>query len=159
MHMIINIYSKSSNEIARILSNFHGNSFVFEGIPFPCFEAFVQCLKFPDPEEQLLVAQMDAKAAKEKGRTQRWQETGLVYWKGRPIDRYGREYRELLDRAYDALCENEEFADALLRSKGNILIHTIGKNRKTATVLTAYEFCSMLARKRRMLSARQKGNP
>lgn len=128
--MIINIYSKSNNEIARKLSNFYPNLFCFD-IEFSCFESFVRCLKFSAPEERMKVVRMEAKEAKEAGQKQQWQENGgWLYWQGKPINRYGKEYRQLLDQAYDALCENADFADALRKSKGRILVHTIGKPRK-----------------------------
>ena len=149
--MIINIYSKSNNEIARKLSNFYPHRFSF-GLEFSCFESFVQCLKFSDPDEQRAVAQMDAKTAKAAGQTQHWQENGgWLYWQGKPINRYQKEYHQLMDRAYDALCQNAEFTDALRRSKGRILVHTIGKIKKKDTVLTSIEFCRILTRKRRKL--------
>lgn len=151
MFGVINIYSKSKNEIARKLSNFYSHSFVFEGQSFPCFESFLQCLKFSDPDEQIAVASMDAKEAKKKGQTRNWQASGYLYWSGQPINRYGKEYQELLARAYDALCTNQFFAEALCRSRGKLLIHTIGKLRKRNTVLTSFEFCKILVQKRRKL--------
>lgn len=152
MFGIINIYSKSGNEIGQKLSNFYPHTFTFGGIEFGSFEAFVQCLKFSDPVAQIKVAGMDAKSAKAAGQTQHWQENGgWLYWQGKPINRYGQEYQQLLDQAYDALCQNTEFADALRSSRGQILIHTIGRLRKQDTVLTSIEFCSILTRKRRKL--------
>lgn len=152
MFGIINIYSKSGNEIGQKLSNFYPHTFTFGGIEFGSFEAFVQCLKFSDPEEQMKVAGMDAKSAKAAGQTQHWQENGgWLYWKGRTINRYGREYQRLLDQAYDALCQNAKFADALRRSRRPLLIHTIGKLRRKDTALTSIEFCRILTRKRRKL--------
>lgn len=150
--MFINIYSKSNDEIARKLSNFYPHQFYFD-VEFSCFETFLQCLKFSDPEEQMKVAHMDAKAAKAEGHMQHWQENGgWLYWKGQAINRYGQEYQQLLDQSYDALlCQNAEFAEALRRSRGKILIHTIGRFRKRDTVLTSIEFCSILTRKRRKL--------
>lgn len=75
-----------------------------------------------------------------------------MYWKGHAINRYGREYQLLLDQAYDALCQNADFADALCRSHGKILFHSAGKQlNKKKTVLTAFEFCGILTRKRRKL--------
>ena len=157
MFGIINIYSKSGNEIGQKLSNFYPHIFTLEGIEFGCLEAFLQCLKFSNPEEQMKVAGMDAKSAKAAGQTQHWQENGgWLYWKGRTINRYGQEYQQLLDQAYDALCQNAEFSDALRRSRGQILIHTIGKLRRRDTVLTSIEFCRILTRKSRKLL--QKGN-
>jgi len=151
MFRVINIYSKSSNEIGRKLSNYSPHSFYLDGIAFSCFESFLQCIKFSDPEEQAAVSGMEARAAKAKGSTRNWQSSGWLYWKGQPINRYSPEYRALLSRAYDALCENETFADALCRSRGDLLIHSIGKLRKKATVLTTFEFIGMLTKKRRKL--------
>lgn len=153
MFGIINIYSKSRSDVGRKLSNFFPNSFNFAGVEFNCCEAFIQCLKFSDPEEQMKVARMNAKEAKAAGQKQHWQENGgWLYWQGKPINRYGKEYQQLLDQAYGALCENAEFADALRRSRGKILIHSVGKQlNKKKTVLTAFEFCSILTRKRRKL--------
>lgn len=152
MFGIINIYSKSRNEIGQKLSNFFPHTFIFEGIEFSSFESFVQCLKFSNPEEQMNVAGMDAKSAKAAGQTQHWQENGgWLYWKGHAINRYGQEYQRLLEQAYDALCQNVAFADALRRSRGRMLIHTIGKLRRKDTVLTSIEFCRILTRKRRKL--------
>ena len=159
MFGVINIYSKSKNETARKLSNFYSHSFVFEGQHFPCFESFLQCLKFSDPDEQLAVASMNAKEAKEKGQTKNWQASGYLYWKGKPINRYSTEYQQLLSRAYDALCENQVFAEALCQSRGKLLIHTIGKQiRKRNTVLTSFEFCKILMQKRSKLLRNKKFN-
>lgn len=151
MFGLINIYSKSKNEVSRKLSNFYHHDFVFDGQAFSSFESFIQCLKFSDPDEQLAVASMCAKEAKEKGQSRDWQTSGYLYWKGQAINRYGREYQQLLNHAYDALCENAEFAEALRRSKGRLLIHTIGKNRRKDSVLTQIEFCRILMKKRRRL--------
>lgn len=152
MFGVINIYSKSKKELARKLSNFYPHSFYFEGQHFQCFEAFLQCLKFSDPDEQLAVANnIDAKEAKKMGQTRIWQASSFLYWKGQPINRYGKEYQELLSHAYDALCENQVFAEALCRSRGKLSIHTIGKLRKRNTVLTSFEFCKILMQKRRKL--------
>lgn len=151
MFGLINIYSKSKNTVARKLSNFYPNEFVFEEQVFPSFESFLQCLKFSDTDEQLAVASLNAKEAKGKGQERNWQISGYLYWKGQPINRYGKEHQELLNRAYDALCENRDFAEALRKSRGNLLIHTVGKLRKKNTVLTSFEFCMILMQKRRKL--------
>lgn len=111
MFGIINIYSKSKNEVSRKLSNFYHHEFEFDGQTFPCFESFLQCLKFSDPDEQLAVASMKAKEAKEKGQTRNWQTSGYLYWKGQPVSRYGKEYLELLDRAYDLISKIDDFIE------------------------------------------------
>lgn len=155
----INIYSKSPNEVAKKLSNFYPYMFEVDGVSFKCYESFIQCLKFSDPDEQMKVAQMEAKEAKAAGQKQHWQKNGgWLYWQGDAINRYSKQYNQLVERAYDCLCQNPEFSDTLCRSHG-ILIHTIGigKIRKKDTVLTSIEFCTILMKKRRKLRKNKKG--
>lgn len=80
MFGIINIYSKSKKEIMRELSNFYPHKFVFEDQLFPYIKAFIQCLKVSDPDEQLAVAQLEAKVARRQ--TKNWQASRWLYWKG-----------------------------------------------------------------------------
>lgn len=153
---VINIYSKSENWIAQSLSNFASHEFVLEGHRISCFEAFLQSMKFADPEIQQSVLRMSGKEAKQAGAQQQWEQAGWLYWNGRGYRRNSREYRRLLERAYDALLENPDFREALLASRGKLLIHTIGRYRHT--VLSVPEFCGILMKKRRRLLREMKKN-
>ena len=79
-----------------------------------------------------------------KGRNKNWQEKQTLYWRGKPIKRDSDEYQDLLNRAYNAMYENTKFKAALEASKGATLTHSMGKNKKSETVLTTQEFCSRL---------------
>jgi hypothetical protein len=57
----------------------------------------------------------------------------------------------LLDRAYDALAENEGFRKALLATGKATLTHSIGRTSINETVLTRSEFCSRLTEIRNRL--------
>lgn len=149
MFGIINIYSKSDHCIAQALSNFAEHEFSFDNTRIACFEAFLQSLKFSDPEDQKKILNLSGKEAKKAGSTQKWEDSGWLYWNGCAYRRNSREYRLLLERAYDALLENPDFRAALIASKGKLLIHTIG--RMQHTVLTSPEFCWILMEKRRQL--------
>ena len=135
--------------MANSLSNFAEHEFVLDGIQISCFEAFLQSLKFSEPEAQKAVLCMSGKEAKKAGSAQQWENSGWLYWNGCAYRRDSREYRLLLERAYDALLENPNFRAVLVASKGKLLIHTIGRMRHT--VLTSLEFCWILMKKRRQL--------
>lgn len=146
--MFIDIHSKGAYP-ADALSNFAPHRFELDGVQIACMEAFLQSLKAPTAGEQEAVCQMDAKAAKAYGETHPWQDTGVLQWRGRFFSRYGREYRTLLCRAYDALLENENFRQALRSSGHRPLKHSIGKLRRKDTCLTTLEFVGLLYRARR----------
>lgn len=146
---VINIYSKSENWIARSLSNFAAHEFVLDGYRISCFEAFLQSMKFSDSGMQQTVLCMSGKEAKQAGAQRQWEQKGWLYWNGRVYRRRSREYRLLLERAYDALLENDDFRNVLIASRGKLLIHAIGRYRHT--VLSVPEFCGILMKKRRKI--------
>ena len=147
--MIVNIYSKGPYP-ADALSNFAPHTFDFDGFDqIPYMEAFLQSLKFRDPQQQRQVLYLPAVEAKEAGTAQGWNR--YLYWKGQPIDRYGKAYGQLLEQAYRRLLLNDGFRRALRDSKGKLLLHTIGKTRRRSTVLTWWEFVGLLHRLRREL--------
>lgn len=146
---VINIHSKGKNGIARALSNFAAHEFWLDGYRIACFEAFLQSMKFRDPQMQQRILGMCGRDAKQAGSQQDWEQSGWLYWNGQGFHRNSREYRLLLERAYDALLENGDFRNALIASRGKLLIHTIGRYRHT--ILTVPEFCGILMKKRRRL--------
>ncbi len=130
---------------ANALSNFSPHTFVLDGVVCNSFEGFIQSVKFKSPEMQVAVCALVGKAAKFKGKGKKWFRTQILYWRGVEIERESDEYQELLDRAYNAMYEqSQSFRKALAASVGATLTHTMGKNKKSETVLTTQEFCSRL---------------
>ena len=145
--MFINIHSTGKYP-ADALSNFAPHVFSFDGhAAIPCMEAFLQSLKFEDPHEQLRVLAMPAKEAKRVGSNQRWHR--FLYWNGRKIDRFSVDYIQLLESAYRCLMQNPTFLQAMIDSKGHLLLHTIGKTFRRNTVLTWWEFVGLLHKLRK----------
>ena len=130
------------------LSNFAPHPFVIDGIQCASMEGFLQSLKFESPEMQEFVCSLVGKKAKFKGKGKRWQRTQTLWWRGEPIKRDSEEYQNLLDRAFDALNENEGFRAALGATGNAVLTHSIGKKNEKETVLTAKEFTSRLTKLR-----------
>ncbi len=136
---------------ASSLSNFSPHPFVIDGIHCASMEGFLQSLKFKSPEMQVHVCTLVGRAAKAKGRLKNWRVEQKLYWRGEAIDRHSQEYQKLLDRAYEALFQNEGFRRALKASGITALKHSMGKNNPSDTVLTVQEFCSRLERLRSKL--------
>jgi predicted NAD-dependent protein-ADP-ribosyltransferase YbiA (DUF1768 family) len=126
------------------LSNFAPHPFVFDGVECNSMEGLLQSFKFSNPEMQKEICKLIGKQAKFKGKKKKWFKTQTLYWKGEEFKRDSDEYQKLLDRAYDALSTNEGFKRALLATGNAILTHTIGKTKRSETVLTRAEFCSRL---------------
>lgn len=148
--VFINIYSKGRYP-ADALSNFAPHRFDFDGFDnIPCMEAFLQSLKCSDPVQQRQMLYLCAKEAKERGGNIEW--NGVLTWKGQLIDRFSKDYTALVERAYRALLANDDFRRALAASKGKILLHTIGKTRRSQTVLTWWEFVGVLHKLRKELN-------
>src|SRR5271167_2627224 len=136
------------------LSNFAPHPFVFDDVPVSSMEGLLQAFKFDKEHIQVEVCKLVGKAAKSRGRPRNWQERQTLYWKGVDYHREGDEYQLLLDRAYQAMCDqNEGFRKALLATQNAVLDHSIGRSKKKETVLTKSEFCSRLMFLRAQLQA------
>jgi hypothetical protein len=113
-------------------------------------EGFLQSLKEPDPLIQKEICQLVGIEAKNWGNEHNvaWKETQTLWWQGCEHDRHGVEYQELLDRAYAALFQNNDFRKALAATAHEVLTHSIGKSDPFQTILTEEEFCSRLMKLR-----------
>jgi predicted NAD-dependent protein-ADP-ribosyltransferase YbiA (DUF1768 family) len=129
---------------AGTLSNFAPHPFVIDGVECNSMEGFLQSLKFESVEMQRYVCTLVGKAAKFKGKKKKWFQKQELYWNGQTFKRDSEEYQNLLNRAYNALYENAKFRKALEATGHATLTHSIGKNKKSETVLTTQEFCSRL---------------
>lgn len=137
---------------ASALSNFAPHPFVLDGVEIASMEGFLQSLKCPYPAVQAEMCKLVGRAAKARGKGYKWQRTGKLHWKGKEIDRYGREYQDLLNHAYSQLYAQSESFRAALRATGDAtLTHSIGRSKESETVLTASEFCGRLSKLRAAL--------
>lgn len=135
---------------AGALTNFAPYDFEIDGIKCASMEGFLQSLKTSNLFLQTEVCQLVGIEAKRWGEEHNvaWKETQKLYWRGCEYRRHGHEYQELLDRAYEALFQNEDFKKALLATGQEVLTHSIGKSDPSNTILTEEEFCSRLMKLR-----------
>ena len=135
------------------LSNFAPHPFIFDGVECNSMEGLLQSFKFDKPHIQIEVCKLVGRKAKFRGkkRNKAWKRVQKIWWKGQEFDRHGKEYQDLLDRAFNALAQNIGFRKALLATGKSPLTHSIGKSRKPETVITEREFCSRLKKIRSKL--------
>lgn len=143
--------SSGSGYPASSLSNFAPHEFIIDDVKCASMEGFLQSLKFQNPDMQKYVCSLVGKTAKFKGKNKKWQKTGNLYWQGKIIPRNSESYQELLDKAYNALAQNQSFKKALLATGNATLTHNMGKNKTSETVLTKTEFVSRLTKIRTAL--------
>jgi len=132
---------------ASALSNFAPHRFVYDDEESASMEGFLQSLKFSNPEVARSVRQLVGLAAKKRGskRNDAWQRARCLWWKGEPVDRFGQAYQDLLDGAFRAMFDQSDSArKALLASGTATLTHSIGRRKKSETILTTSEFCGRL---------------
>lgn len=129
------------------LSNFAPHPFALDGIEIASMEGFLQSLKFKNIDMQKYVCSLVGRTAKFKGKEKKWWKNQTLYWQGKEYKRDSKDYQILLNRAYNALYQNESFKKALHSTSG-ILSHSIGKNDESKTVLTQAEFCGRLMKLR-----------
>jgi predicted NAD-dependent protein-ADP-ribosyltransferase YbiA (DUF1768 family) len=133
----------------EFLSNFMAYFFVFRGFEISCMEGLIQALKFPLLDKQCRVMTLVGIKAKRKGQKKKWYLDHILYWQGQPIDRFSKEYIDLIEEAFVCMFEqNDKFRQALLATGTKKLIHSHGKSDPRYTVLTEDEFVSILTRLR-----------
>jgi hypothetical protein len=136
------------NDIGKVLSNFSEFHFIVDGIFCASMEGFLQSLKFEDQNKQIEVCKLIGLKAKFKGKKKKWFKKQILYWNNKTIKRDSVEYQFLLDKAFTQLFNNKEYKENLIKTKGFILTHKIGKNKIEETVLTTEEFCDRLMKLR-----------
>ena len=141
----INVTSALKNPYSKMLSNLYHYDFTFEHNKFGSLEGFFQGIKFKDKKLQKQVFKyygLDALASKGAS-DYNWKEEGIIYWRGKPIDRFSLEYDELVKRIYIAAIQNKLYRNALINCPKPI-VHIIGDEKKEDSVFTRYEFEYML---------------
>lgn len=137
----INVGYKHSGQYAKVLSNLFHYQFEFRGKKLNSIESFFQGIKFKDIEMQNLVFEYDSLNSNyvKVCSGYDWKETGNIYWQGKEINRYSKEYDDLVDELYISAIQNPLYRNAL-KTCNREIIHTMGGKEKMETVFTRYEF-------------------
>lgn len=151
----IDIWSKNAYP-ADVLSNLCSNGFRFEGMICGSMEGLLQSLKYKELDKQRQVCSMKGKNAR-KRTINSWQTDQVVWWKGKPIDRQGKEFQVLVRNAYQAMFnQNDRFRTALMSTRYIKLYHSRGESNSFKTILTEKEQCDILIDMRENYDQRDK---
>lgn len=135
-----------SKGFEKALSNLYNYPFKFQGVKCSSIESFIRSLVEPDPVMQIAICKLqgiNANAIKEA--LLDWREEQILYWKDKPYKRNSDSYANLMFSAFEEMYkQNKLFKLILERTKGSILIHSMGKNDLAETLLTEKEYISIL---------------
>ena len=137
----INVGYKHRDSLAKVLSNLFPYEFEFKGKKLSSIESFFQGIKFKDINMQNYVfaySGLDSNRVKVCSGYD-WKVTGKLYWQGQEIDRYSKEYDDLIDELYISAIQNPLYRN-VLKTCDLYIMHSIGGKEKTDTVFTRYEF-------------------
>lgn len=127
----INVGYKHSGPYAKVLSNLFHYQFEFRGKKLNSIESFFQGIKFKDVEMQNLVFEYDSLNSNyvKVCSGYDWKETGNIYWQGKEINRYSKEYDDLVDELYISAIQNPLYRNAL-KTCNREIIHTMGEKKR-----------------------------
>ncbi len=137
----INVGYKYKGPYAKVLSNLFPYEFEFRGKKLKSIESFFQGIKFKDINMQNLVfnySGLDSNYVKVCSGYD-WKENGILYFQGKEINRFSKEYDNLVDELYISAIQNPLYRN-ILKTTTRDIIHTMGGKSKEETVFTRYEF-------------------
>lgn len=157
----LNVFSKSSEPLARALSNFAHTPFELDGVQYASVEAFYQSLKFEDPYKRAEIALLwgnYAKAAAKKAEPAKH-----TTYMGTTISLGSDEHYALLERAIRAKLEqNPVIMRVFSESKSRPIVHETGMKMKPQTdnsPFPSHVFTRLLTEIRDSLMIEPRSNP
>ncbi|MBE5739005.1 MAG: hypothetical protein E7354_04695 [Clostridiales bacterium] len=139
----INIGYNFKNSLSRTLSNLYPIRFRFRGKWVNSIEGVLQGIKHKDKKTQNLIFKysgLDAYHTRGSNTLDFWGETQTLYWQGKPMKRDSEEYQTFLDELYLSAIKNPLYKKCLLSTEDKYLLHHIGRENQSETVLTRFEF-------------------
>ncbi len=131
------------NSVSRVLSNLYPIQFKFRGKWVNSIEGVLQGIRYKDRHIQNLILKysgLDAYHTRSANLIDLWMNTQILYWQGKPIKRQSNEYQKFLCELYLSASTNPIYKNTILSTDNKHLIHHIGYEDDTQTVLTRFEF-------------------
>jgi len=141
----INVGYKLKGSFSKTLSNLYPYEFKFRGKRVKSIESVFQGIKFKDEKAQNLMFNyygLDSNNIR-VATDYDWKESGNIYWQGKAINRFSKEYDDFLDELYVSAISNPLYR-GMLKNVDKYILHSMGKVNKEDTVFTRYEFERML---------------
>lgn len=146
---IINIYSRSSRWVERMLSNFAHTPFVLDEHEIASVEGFHQGIKYEDFDLRVKIFGLHGIKAKQRGKEANTMKSGYVYWGSRDsVQKIRWQSKEYLDLYYRALLakfsQNQEAKAALLSTGEAYFSHNVRRNQNDFDAFQKTHFCKSL---------------
>lgn len=138
----INVGYKFHGPMPKVLSNLFHYEFVFRGFKLNSAEGIFQGFKVKDKKAQRYLFRYygldsnNIKAASDFD----WKGEGAVYFQGKRIDRFSKEFDDFIDEMYVSLLQNPLYRNSLKNAGDKYILHALGTKEKEKTVFTRYEF-------------------
>ncbi|MDO5557201.1 MAG: hypothetical protein Q4G05_03040 [Clostridia bacterium] len=141
----INVGYNLRGDFSQTLSNLFPYEFIFRGKKLKCIENFFQGLNFKNKKEQnLLFKYFGTQNIRVKcATTYNWKDSGIVYWQGKGINRFSKEYDDIVDELYICAIQNPLYRSILKKCDKDI-IHSMGKDNKRDSTYTRLELETQL---------------
>ena len=138
----VNVGYKLHGSLPKILSNLFPYKFYFKGQILSSAESFFQGIKFKNVKAQkqiFLLSGLDSNNIK-AAQDYHWKDTGIIYFLGKPYNRFGADYENLVDEMYVSLLQNPLFKNALMAVGNKYILHALGEQNPKETVFSRFEF-------------------
>ena len=146
----LNVYSRSDEEIGRLLSNFAHTPFTLDGVTYASIEGFYVALKFLDEDKRARMATLYGPVAKNIGK-----KSTLVTtcYRGEWFELGSETHHALIKRAIRAKLEaHPEMARAFVATRPRPIVHETGRPDPVGARFPAAVFCRILTELREELA-------
>jgi predicted NAD-dependent protein-ADP-ribosyltransferase YbiA (DUF1768 family) len=150
----LNCSGSSLEEIGRDMSNLAHTPFILDGVKFASVEAFYICLRTPNPEQRLQVAQLHGVKAKHMGsKLKKKFRLTHTTWMDVTFELGSEQHHQLVKRAIRAkLKQNKKIRKEFLKTSPRPITHDTGFPESRFTQLPGEKFSLLLTELRLELS-------
>jgi len=139
----LNVYSRSTEEIGRLMSNFAHTPFVLDGIEYASVEGFYVALKFLEPAKRAKLSRLYGLVAKQMGKKSKIERS---CYGGEWFSFGSQAHLELIKRAIRAkLDAHRHIARAFAATAPRPIIHDTGHPDPPDSEFPASVFCRILS--------------
>jgi predicted NAD-dependent protein-ADP-ribosyltransferase YbiA (DUF1768 family) len=148
----LNIYSRSDEEIGRLMSNFAHTPFTLDGVPYASVEGFYVALKFLNEVKRAKLAKLYGAVVKRRGKKSKLTKT---CYRDEWFDLGSDRHHALVKRAIRAKLEaHPQITKAFIATRPRPIIHETGYPDPPGAEFPATVFCRILTELREELAAK-----
>lgn len=153
----LNVYSRSAEDIGRLMSNFAHTPFTLDGLEYASVEGFYVALKFLEPAKRAKVSRLYGPVVKQMGKKSKIERS---CYGGEWFAFGSQDHVELIKRAIRAkLDAHPHIACAFAKTAPRPIIHDTGHPDPPDAEFPAAVFCRILSELREEIRSKSSGGP